>query len=474
MKKLIALTLAVLMTLSMVACGSAGEGSAETTEAKPTKLQVGYAAVDITPDEDGLPLSGYGRTMNRLSKGTLSYLYVTCTAITGTNGETILNYGMDIIGSSDAYSFAPEVTKATGVPEENIIMSASHTHSAPDLSQTSVPGIVSFKEKLGKALVEAAEKAMENRCDAEMYIATVETQSLNFVRRYVLENDTYAGDNYGDFNSAPIRGHETEVDNTMQLIKFEREADKDVVLANFQTHPHRTGGSQKYDVSADIVGRFRDSLGATLDCYVSYFTGGSANVNPTSRIEEENVYEDWKAHGDAMATAALGAQYTKVEGTDVYATSVVYRATLDHSLDHLVEKAKEMNDAYNAGATWSEVMAMGKDDGILGAFHAQAIISKQKRAETQDVTLYAHSVGNVGFIAAPYEMFDISGMEVKEGSPFDMTFICTCANGSNGYMPVDAIWDNGGYSVQCCRFVRGTADAFVQEYIGMLNTLKGK
>lgn len=461
------------MVLSMTACGSA-DSTGETTEAKATKLQVGYAAVDITPDEDGLPLSGYGRTMNRLSKGTLSYLYVTCTAITGTNGETILNYGMDIIGSADAYSFAPKVTKATGVPEENIIMSASHTHSAPDLGKTDVPGIVNFKNKLGDALVKAAEEAMANRCDAEMYIATVETQGLNFVRRYVLENDTYAGDNYGDFNSAPIRGHETEVDNTMQLIKFEREVDKDVILANFQTHPHRTGGSQKYDVSADIVGRFRDSLGATLNCYVSYFTGGSGNVNPTSRIEEENVYEDWKAHGDAMATAALGAEYKKVEGTDVHATTVVYTATLDHSMDHLVERAKELDEAYLAGVSFSKVKEMGEPDGILGPFHAEAIIAKEKRPATQEVPLYAHSVGNVGFVAAPYEMFDISGMRIKTGSPFEMTFICTCANGSNSYMPVEDIWDNGGYSVQCCRFVRGTAEAFEAEFLGMLNTLNGK
>lgn len=45
------------MVLSMTACGSA-DSTGETTEAKATKLQVGYAAVDITPDEEGLPLSG--------------------------------------------------------------------------------------------------------------------------------------------------------------------------------------------------------------------------------------------------------------------------------------------------------------------------------------------------------------------------------------------------------------------------------
>lgn len=476
MKKCIALILTLAAILSLLAaCGSAESKptSGETT-ADPGNdtLLVGYAAVNITP-EGSVPLAGYGRTLTRMSTGTLSYLFITCTAITGTNGETILNYGMDLIGGSEAYSFASKVTEATGVPEKNIIMSASHTHSAPDFSHDQLKTVQDFRQNLGVALVKAAEQAMANRCPAEMYIATVQTEGLNFVRRYVLENGTYAGDNYGDFSSSPIASHESEVDNTMQLVKFVREGDKDVILANFQTHPHRTGGTTRYDLSADIVGRFRDTLSAKLDCYVSYFTGGSGNVNPTSRVEEENIYADWKAHGDALADAAFSAEgsYVKVEGTKVQATSVTYTGTINHTEDHLVDKAREVQEYYNNGGTWSGAMEMGKEYGILGAFHAGAIITKSQRPATQDVPIFAHSVGNVAFVAAPYEMFDTNGMEVKENSPFEMTLIMTCANGSVGYMPSALGWEHGGYSVQTSRFVSGTAEAFVAEYLGMLNAL---
>ena len=105
MKKCIALILTLAAILSLLAaCGSAESNPAggETTAAPANdKLLVGYAAVNITP-EGSVPLAGYGRTLTRMSTGTLSYLFITCTAITGTNGETILNYGMDLIGGSEA------------------------------------------------------------------------------------------------------------------------------------------------------------------------------------------------------------------------------------------------------------------------------------------------------------------------------------------------------------------------------------
>lgn len=63
MKKLSTLFLALIMILSLCACG----GSGDETKA-PEGLQIGYAKVDITPDFD-VGLNGYGNAATRRAEG---------------------------------------------------------------------------------------------------------------------------------------------------------------------------------------------------------------------------------------------------------------------------------------------------------------------------------------------------------------------------------------------------------------------
>ena len=45
------------------------------------------------------------------------------------------------------------------------------------------------------------------------------------------------------------------------------------------------------------------------------------------------------------------------------------------------------------------------------------------------------ALGNVGFIFVPYEIFGSNAMQIKEKSPYPMTFIITCAHHHHGYLP---------------------------------------
>ena len=89
MKKLICMLLALVLVLSLCACG--GEEKAGSTGASKTsaKLRVGYGKADITP-QTPVPMGGYGRSAARISQGFLSYLYVTCVAISDADDNTIL------------------------------------------------------------------------------------------------------------------------------------------------------------------------------------------------------------------------------------------------------------------------------------------------------------------------------------------------------------------------------------------------
>ena len=73
MKKIIACFLAICMLLCVCACSSENAETTQQTEptqAKPQELKAGYARVDVTPDES-VPLTGYGNSSQRMSKGVL-------------------------------------------------------------------------------------------------------------------------------------------------------------------------------------------------------------------------------------------------------------------------------------------------------------------------------------------------------------------------------------------------------------------
>ena len=432
-------------------------------------FRVGYGKEDITPEES-VPMGGYGRSDQRMATGILSCLWATCVAITDADGNTLLLMSVDLCNSLEASRAAPSISEATGVPVENIVISATHTHSSPDFSYTHMPAVSRALDKVHNGLKKAAVTAMEDRKPAQMYGASVETANMNFVRHYLMNDGTYCGDNFGSTASG-YKSHASEADPTMQLIKFTREGDNDIILTNFQTHPHRTGGSKKYDISADIVGEYRAAMEKDLGVEVIYFSGAGGNLNPTSRISKENVAKDYKEHGKMLASYAKSAQYAPLNTGKVQASKMSFEAKINHADDAYAAVCADLRARWDRGElTTAQVIKLGAEAGIKlnSPYHAGAIRNRANMPESSTFPIWAYSFGDVGFVAAPYEMFDTNGVFIKEKSPFEYTFISTIANKTNGYFPSDYGFTYGCYEVDTTSYVRGTAERLADEYIKML------
>lgn len=93
--------------------------------------------------------------------------------------------------------------------------------------------------------------------------------------------------------------------------------------------------------------------------------------------------------------------------------------------------------------------------------------------KTLPLDLNVVSIGDLAFAFVPYEMFDTNGVEIKQGSPFKMTFVLALANQlSIGYLPTKLNFEHGGYAVDICRFVPGVGEELSAAYVKMLNELK--
>jgi len=471
MRKAVALILVLYMLLCLCAC----EAAEADTNKVPEGFLAGYGRTDITP-VGSVDMGG------RMSTGVLTWLNIDAIAITGTNDATAILLTVDATGIKKplADEIRKQISEEHGIPREAIFISATHTHSEPSLT-----GSDGYSETVIEGAVESARLAMLDRAPAEMYIATVKTENMNFVRNYLMKDGSYAGSNFGNPVASEIVAHETEADPDLQLIKFVREGSKtvegndakDIIIANFQGHPHRGYNVAPYYtlLSANVPFFFREELAKELDCHVSYFTGASGNVNMESRIQEENVTTDQKDQGKRLAQYALEAedQYTKVTGSTVEYVQMTATLTVDHSRDHLVNAAAEtLSVRSSKGDAAAKEFALA--NGLAHYMEAKVIIDNAAKGETEEMEIGAISIGDVAFIAPPYEMYDTTGMNIKNASPFDMTFVLYLCNGQVTYMPDDKCFDHGGYGVYSCVFVRGTAEQLEGHFLDMLNELHDK
>lgn len=473
MKKLLALLL-ILCMLGMYACGEEPKNeTGETAGQAADILQIGYARVDITPG-DNVEMAIYGAESERISEGFLDKLYGYALAVTGSNGETVLVLTCDHTWFPDKYAdqMRRELTGEFGLKEENIVCTGTHNHSGV-ATKASTSATSRYLETFGKLMLQAARDAMADRSEAALYAGSAKAPGLNFVRRYVLKDGTYP-----NFESPPpseIAGHESDPDDQLQVLRIVREGKKDVAIFNWQAHLNmnmQAGG--RYNVlTADIFGPFRDEIQTQLDVDCFAWNGACGNLNPTSKIPEENPTWDHREYGKLLSKYGVEAfnNAQPVAGTEVKLVTQSFEGQVNHEFDDVVGFARQVQDYYKATGDSKGARAMGEPYGINTEKHAGRIISNAQQPATREILLKAFSIGDMGFICLRYEMFDSDGMYIKENSPFKQTFIIGYNERGLGYLPSKLSEDHGGYEVDNNVFVLGTAQQLADSYLGLLETL---
>lgn len=449
---------------------------------KQTNLKVGFGRRDLTPDYS-VPLAGYGRTTDRMSQGWYTRLYATCIAITDENDKTVLIYTVDLIRSCQPWTdeVRRRVTEATGVPGEAIMISAIHTHSAPDIG-AAIKEDHPYYEQYVQTLTDAAIDAMADRAATKAAaMGSKEIQGMNFVRHYITTDGEVIGDNFGDPTGKVFAGHTMPNDPQMQFLRLIREDKPDVLMVNWQGHP-TVGSTGVTDagkvlrpfIGADYVAPFRDHLEKNSDCLVAFFQGASGNLNSRSRIPEETAPENVFTFGQTLAEYAIAA----LSGLkDAYVGSLQtrrfnYVGKWDHSEDHMVEQAKEIRELWMKTGDPVLCREEGKKYGIHSGYHAGFILNRAAAGENYEMELNAIGLGDFSFVTAPYEMFCNNAQTVKAETPFAMTFVLTSANSVSGYIASEAAFDHGCYEVDNRKFGRGTAEKAVEHFLEMLNDMK--
>ena len=432
---------------------------------------VGFGREDISPKAP-VPLAGYGATMNRISRQQLDTLYLTCVAITDAEGKTALLISQDLINSLWHAEVRSAIREATGIPEEQILVAATHTHSGPD-QVSKHENILAWKPLYLRQAVKAALAALEDRAPATVEIGRTDTERLNFIRHYLLSDGSYGGDNFGDFKTNTIVDHATPNDPRLQVIRFRRRERPSVVMVNWQAHPTLTGGMTETDMSSDFIGSTRQYVEQTTGELFIYFTGAAGNHNAKSRIRQEERTRDNREFGKLLGDYVLDAlqHMTSLGAGTVKTCAQTYVGQVDHSMEEKLEEARAVRKVFQEEGR-DEGNKLARQYGFSSVYHANAVVRRSSYETTRPVDLHAISIGGISFAAAPYEMFAAHGMYIKEHTPFPMTFVVSCCNGVNSYLPTTQAYDYGCYESHNGNFVRGTGDKLAEALIEMLKQLK--
>ena len=437
-----------------------------------TTLKVGFGREKITPTME-VYISGGGNP-KRLSTGILDDLYITCIAITDSSDNTVLVFTEDMQQVSSPFidPGVEGVVEATGIPQENIIIAATHTHSAPG-QHLGRHGIKDYQEIYTKGMIQAAVAAMADRTESTVSVGSTHAKGLVFVRHYLLENGTYAGSAYGDFKSAPIKGQAYEAKDIVQMIRFDRAGKKSVLFMNLGAHGTFNGNIKLTNISADFPGPTRAHIEGNSDCLVAYFMGAAGDQVPRSKIEEINHGLEYVEYGQKLGQYVLDALLDMKpvsSGNLLLQRWTLTAKTNKNDMDRLPQ-AEEVYDAFLEGS-YKLANPLVKQYGFVSPYEARAICIHSKQGESRDVQLAALSFGDVAMTFGAFEMFGDTGVDIRTRSPYPFTFVVSQAMATNDYIPAPIGFKLRCYEAYSSHYAPGTAEQITDEYVRVLKEMK--
>ena len=457
-------------------------------------FRAGFARTDITPPL-GCYISGYYKS--RHAKSVLDPLQVNCVAFSD-GSKTALVMQIDTCSISDyvADKMRDAIVKATGVERDAIMLHASHTHDGGPLrstaesvaKKTDEPLTTIYLEMSTTRVVDAATEAIRDMRPASLSFARTVARRISFGRRYKMKNGKVYT-NPGVKNPDIVGPDGNPPDESVQVLRIDREEGLPICLINFQTHPDVVGGET---ITADWPGLTRTvfeaaTMGHAL-CMVINGTQGDVNhVNVLPLPGEENgLVNDFDNvprgydHAWHMANVLAGAALSVWMKCEPLPAGAIRTGTATVRVGS--QRAKTQEELDLAKKYW-KLHQEGKDDQIpfkhmeltTEVARARRIVNLENGPDYFDLPLIAIAIGDsVAFGGFPGEPFNDIGKAVKAKSPFKLTILSCITNGSRGYFPFSDSYVGGGYESASSPFAPEVADKLIEGQLGLLNSIHSK
>jgi len=354
-------------------------------------------------------------------------------------------------------AFYHETSNLKFLSRKNMIVTATHTHTAPVVSSRpgSHPDYAPFA---ARKAAEALREALENMNPGELLSGLTTDPRFCFNRRYWMKSGGVVT-NPGKLNP-DISRPEGEVDYEIPLIGIKDEGQLNVVIANIVNHTDTIGNCE---VSADWAGVFVRNLESKLgkNSMVMPLIGASGNINhfDVSTNMDQTCYAEAERIGNGYADTvgnALSGLH-KVENVKmsiknserVCGPREIPAADLEEA-KRTLEKYKDIPDPGAGGNLTSEDLAK-KAPAALKYF-AKALVAMADNKEPVTFNLVGIFLGDSCIVSLPSEPFVEIGLQIKKSVfPQYNAMVVSHSNGTgnmkigSGYIPNSWNYGRGGY-----------------------------
>lgn len=435
--------------------------------------------VDITP-EMGTPIGGNVREDN-ISRGIHDPLYASFLFMRD-SGQDLLLISLDIIGihAGWANQIKDEIYKHTGIAPSAILLSATHTHSGPDVMEAFKDGyhpmIDAYFSYLKEKIIEGALYCVTHAWPAEWGTGKGKEYGLSFNRRLTMTDGTLRM-NWEGMDPSQVQEAAGPIDPDVSVLALRCAHTEHIacILVNFALHPAILVGKDwlfSKDFIYGLTSQLQELYGE--DTIILFVNGAQGNIN--------HINIDAPDQGRGFAEAErigrqLGTKAAEVVSSIVYSRECSIKTKaweLDlprRSLDpEEVERARCMMER-------SDGHIPSLLDGVPDEMYAREIVmlSRMKQNTVRTILQTVRLSENDAIAALPGEFFVEFGLDIKCASPFAHTFVFGLTNDYIGYVPTERAFKEGGYEVKTARTSQLAPEAgtlVVREVLTGLNAIQ--
>ncbi len=427
---------------------------------------VGMAKGDITPKIGSLL---YGYPSDRASERVLDSLSLYAIAMKQ-NSEAIVLVSAELLQlkKTTIDTIKDTLIKDCGLKKENIIVSATHTHSGP-ITETSAgwgTADMDYVENiLIPACIDTVKKALGELKPAVMGVGITESHTI-VNRREVLNGEVILGQN-----------PDGPYDPQMTVISFKTTDGENIgSIIHFAAHP--TACWDNLSITRDWPGVVVDRISDITNAPCMFVNGAIGNVGP--KLPNGKTTQDEPA---MLAVGKLIADDAEV------AYSNIEEYTVPEIKIHTGELVLPCIKAPSLEDVIKNMEAMGNPDDLIEVDISTYDRLKRIKKMYEDGVAFEECVkldhtvisfDDLAIVPLPFELFCEISLGIKEKSPFKTTLILGISNGARGYIPTEEQIPYGGYEVASFRaasipgFIDGLDKHLVKENVNFLNRLYNK
>lgn len=421
-------------------------------------FQAGAAVSNITPPLGGPIIGGWNSPP---ATHIHDELHAKCLVLD--DGTTRLAFVIcDNLGiGREVYDKARQIIQdKTGIPPDNVMMAATHTHSSVSARGANRldPGeeLTDYQQFLVMRIADGVRRAVNNLEPARIGWGAASEPTQVFNRRYLMKPGVPTPNPFGGTDKAvmnPGRGNPGiskaagPTDPEIAFLSVQSAGGRPIaLLANYSLH--YVGGGRAGAISADYFGMFsariEELLGAddTDPPFVGILSNGSSgdinNINWLQKSQEKFApYEKMRQVAELVAQAVHTA-HRQVEFHDWVRLGAIRK---EQTLAVRKPTEQQMDYAHKILDKPDDAKPYHQHEKV----YARRTIQMNESPDEVSVVLQTFRIGDLGVCAIPFEVFVEIGLELKAKSPFEQTFTISHANGTYGYLPTVEQHKLGGY-----------------------------